>query len=436
MNKSEIITILNDWNFWNKLQDTGINRNYYLERLEKLIMTKQVIVITGARRSGKSYIMKQFAKLLMGKGIDKKNILFINFEDPRFTQIDSLLLQKIFETYLEFLNPNEIPYIFLDEVQEVNEWEKWVRTMHELRKANIIVTGSNAKLLSRELSTLLTGRHLDITVFPLSFKEYLYFRNINIMSDLDIINNKLEINRLLKEYFEFGSFPEVVLNEEKNQILISYFDDIINKDLIRRYNIRKPDKLKNLTSFYFSNISSQITFNSLKSYLDLTTNTIEKFSTYLETVYLTFFVKRFSFKVSAQAKSPRKVYSIDSGLANIIGFRFSPNTGKIVENLVFLELFKKKIINPLLEIYYWKNERHQEIDFVIKEGQKIKELIQVCWNLDNLKTKNREINSLFKGFEQLKASDSLIITEEFEGEEVINGEKIKFLPLYKWLLAQ
>ncbi|MCL5986283.1 MAG: ATP-binding protein [Actinobacteria bacterium] len=321
-------------------------------------------------------------------------------------------------------------------MQEVNEWEKWVRTMHELKKANIIVTGSNAKLLSQELSTLLTGRHLDITVFPLSFKEYLYFKNINIMSDLDIINNKLEINRLLKEYFEFGSFPEVVLNEEKNQILISYFDDIINKDLIRRYNIRKPDKLKNLTSFYFSNISSQITFNSLKSQLDLTTNTIEKFSTYLETVYLIFFLKRFSFKVSEQAKSPRKVYSIDTGLANIIGFRFSPNTGKIAENLVFLELFKKKITNPLLEIYYWKNERHQEIDFVIKEGQKLKELIQVCWNLDNLKTKNREIDSLFKGLEQLKVSDSLIITEEFEGEEVINRKKIKFLPLYKWLLTQ
>jgi hypothetical protein len=436
MNKSEIITILNDWNFWNKSQDTGINRNYYLERLEKLITTKQVIVITGARRSGKSYIMKQLAKLLMKKGIDKKNILFVNFEDPRFTQINSLLLQKIFDTYLEFLNPNEIPYVFLDEVQEVNEWEKWVRTMHELKKANIIVTGSNAKLLSQELSTLLTGRHLDITVFPLSFKEYLYFKNINIMNDLDIINNKLEINRLLKEYFEFGSFPEVVLNEEKNQILISYFDDIINKDLIRRYNIRKPDKLKNLTSFYFSNISSQITFNSLKSQLDLTTNTIEKFSTYLETVYLTFFLKRFSFKVNEQAKSPRKVYSIDSGLANIIGFRFSPNTGKIAENLVFLELFKKKITNPLLEIYYWKNERHQEIDFVVKEGQKLKELIQVCWNLDNLKTKNREINSLFKGLEQLKVSDSLIITEEFEGEEAINGKKIKFLPLYRWLLAQ
>lgn len=434
MDKFEILTILEDWNFWKKELNTGITRNFYLEKLKKFISTNQIIAITGARRSGKSFIMKQLAKKLTDEGLDKKQILIINFEDPRFTQLDSTLLQRIYETYLESLNPEDKPYIFLDEIQEVENWEKWVRMMHELGKAKIIVSDSNAKLLSKELSTLLTGRHIDLTVFPLSFREFLFFNGIEVKEELDIISKKIEINRLLKEYFEFGSFPEVILNPEKEQILLSYFDDIVNKDLVRRYRIRKPEKLKSLVMFYLSNISSQTTFNSLRKYLSISTSTAEKFSNYLETVYLTFFLKRFSFKFKEQEKSPRKVYSIDTGLSNTIGLRFSQNIGKIAENLVFLELLRKKITNPKIELYYWKNERHQEADFVIKDGIIIEKLIQVCWDINKLNTKKRETGSLIKGLEELKLSEGLIITEEYEGEENIKDKKIKYLPLYKWLL--
>ena len=434
MDKFEILTILEDWNFWKKELDTGIIRNLYLEKLKKFISTNQIIAITGARRSGKSFIMKQLAKKLTDEGLDKKQILIVNFEDPRFTQLDSKLLQKIYETYLESLNPEDKPYIFLDEIQEVEDWERWVRMMHELGKAKIIVSGSNAKLLSKELSTLLTGRHIDLTIFPLSFREFLFFNSIEVKEELDIISKKIEINRLLKEYFEFGSFPEVVLNPEKEQILLSYFDDIANKDLVRRYRIRKPEKLKSLVMFYLSNISSQTTFNALRKHLSISTSTVEKFSNYLETVYLTFFLKRFSFKFKEQEKSPRKVYSIDTGLSNTIGLRFSQNIGKVAENLVFLELLRRKITNPKIELYYWKNERHQEVDFVIKDGISIKKLIQVCWDINKLNTKKRETGSLIKGLEELKLSEGLIITEEYEGEENIKDKKIKYLPLCKWLL--
>ena len=434
MDKFEILTILEDWNFWKKELDTGIIRNLYLEKLKKFISTNQIIAITGARRSGKSFIMKQLAKKLTDEGLDKKQILIINFEDPRFTQLDSKLLQKIYETYLESLNPEDKPYIFLDEIQEVEDWERWVRMMHELGKAKIIVSGSNAKLLSKELSTLLTGRHIDLTIFPLSFREFLFFNSIEVKEELDIISKKIEINRLLKEYFEFGSFPEVVLNPEKEQILLSYFDDVVNKDLVRRYRIRKPEKLKSLVMFYLSNISSQTTFNALRKHLSISTSTVEKFSNYLETVYLTFFLKRFSFKFKEQEKSPRKVYSIDTGLSNTIGLRFSQNIGKVAENLVFLELLRRKITNPKIELYYWKNERHQEVDFVIKDGISIKKLIQVCWDINKLNTKKRETGSLIKGLEELKLSEGLIITEEYEGEENIKDKKIKYLPLCKWLL--
>lgn len=435
MDKNEIMTILEDWNFWKKSLETGIPRFLYLKKLKKLLSSGQVIVITGARRSGKSFIMKQLAKELIKNGVNKNQILIINFEDPRFIELNPKLLQQIYETYLEFLNPEDKPYIFLDEIQEVQNWEKWVRTMQELKKAKIVLSGSNAKLLSRELATLLTGRHLDINVFPLSFKEFLDFNGIYLKDELDLVSRKIEIKRLMRNYLEFGAFPEVVLRKEKKEILLAYFEDILNKDLVKRYKIRKSEQLKALIKFYFSNPSSLITFNSLEKSLKISADTIEKFSNYFEASYLTFFLKRFSFKIKEQEKSPRKIYSIDTGLANTIGFRFSQNLGKLAENVVFLELKRKALINPYLGFYYWKDERHREVDFVIKEKLRANQLLQVCWNIEDEETRKREIESLIKAMKEFKLSEGLIITEDYEGKEKIKDKEIEFIPLWKWLLV-
>lgn len=434
MDKNEIFKILDDWNFWKRDLETGVNRPFYLHRLKRFSTTDQILVITGARRSGKSFIMRQLAREFTSAGVNPKNILIVNFEDPRFAELNTELLQEIYETYLEFLGPKGKSFIFLDEVQEVEEWEKWARTIHELGKAQVIVSGSNAKLLSKELATLLTGRHLDVVVFPLSFKEYLSFSKVSIKDKLDIISKRIEIKRLLRTYIEFGSFPKVVLSKEKKEILLSYFEDILNKDLIKRFRIRKPEKLKSLAKFYLSNISSLITFNSIEKFLGVSADTIEKFSGYLDTAYLVFFLKRFSFKVKEQEKSPRKVYAIDTGLANTIGFRFSENAGRLAENLVFLELKRKQIINPEMELYYWKDQHHREVDFIIKDGLKVRELIQVCWELSRKETKNREIRALLKAMEEFKLKKALVITEDYEAEEKIKDKEIAFLPLWKWLL--
>lgn len=434
MENNEILNILEDWNFWKKDLDTGIKRDFYLEKLKKIIPSEQIIAITGARRSGKSFIMKQLAKELINQGLNKNQILTVNFEDPRFIGLNTKLLQQIYEIYLEVLNPKDRPYIFLDEVQEIAGWEKWVRMTHELQKAKIIISGSNAKLLSQELATLLTGRHLDLTVFPLSFKEFLNFNSIQIKDDLDLIAKRIEIKNLLRKYFEFGSFPRVVIENNKQSILLAYFDDALNKDLIQRYKIKKQEALKSLIKFYLSNISSLITFSSLEKSLNISADTIEKFSSYFETAYLLFFLKRFSYKVKEQEKSPRKVYAVDLGLVNAIGFKFSRNIGKLAENLVFLELKRKQIINPDMELYYWKDERHREVDFVIKENSKVKQLIQVCWNLDNFKTKKREFKSLINAMDEFDLQEGLIISEEEERTEVIGNKKIKIYPLWKWLI--
>jgi len=428
------VRVLEDWNFWKTDLDTGILREEYLERLKQFLETKHVLAITGARRSGKSFIMKQLAKSLIDRGRGRNETLIINFEDPRFVELGVDILQSIYETYLEFLNPVSIPHIFLDEIQEVKGWEKWVRMIQELQKAKFVVSGSNAKLLSRELGTLLTGRHLDITVLPLSFKEFISFKGIYFKDTLDIINKRIQLKGLLREYLESGAFPEVVLSAQKQQILLSYFDDILNRDLIRRYKIRKPERLKALAKYYLSNISTLVTFNSLERPLGISMDTIEKFSGYLENAYLIFFLKRFSFKVKEQEKSPRKVYCIDTGLSNAIGFRFSQNLGKLAENIVFLELKRRQAQNPELELYYWKDVQHREIDFILKEGQRVTQLIQVCWQVDVLKTREREIKILLKAMDEFSLNEGVVITEDCEEETAINDKKVCFIPLWKWLL--
>ena len=349
MEKNNLLGILNDWNFWEKDLVSGISRNAYLAVLNKMLPSQQVKIITGARRSGKSFLMRQLAKQLIVSGVDKKNILIVNFEDPGFVNLSTDLLSQIFNAYLESQAPKGIIYLFLDEIQEIPRWEKWVRTTQELNKANLILSGSNSKLLSGELATVLTGRHLDVTVMPLSFQEFLNFKNLAIKNNSDLIAKNIELTKLFREFLEFGSFPIVVLAEEKKkELLLGYYDDTVNRDLIKRYKIRKTEKLKSLANFYLSNISSPITFGSAGNFLQMSAETTERFSSYLEASYLVFFLKRFSYKFKEQEKSPRKVYAVDTGIANMIGFRFSPNLGKLAENIVFLELKRKAYLDPFL----------------------------------------------------------------------------------------
>ncbi len=437
MDKNEILAILRDWNEWDGQQDTGTIRSDYLNRLEGLISgSNQVITITGPRRAGKSYLMRQMVRRLSENGVRKENILFVNFEDPRFTSLDTNLLGQIYDVYQGFLSPTGTPYIFFDEIQDVDGWEKWVRTMHELRRAKIIVSGSNAHLLSRELGTLLTGRHIDLTVFPLSFREYLIFNKIELKAPFEVIGKESQINGLLHKFIEMGSFPEVALSAKKKEILLNYFEDLLTKDLIKRFRVRKGPVMKSLIKYYLSNAGNLITFRSAGKSLQTNTDTIERFSQYFEDVYLVFFLKRFSYKVKEQEKSPRKLYAIDTGLCNSLGFRFSENAGRLAENIVFLALKRKQIMDTNVELFYWKDVHHREVDFVIKEGLKIKELIQVCWNLHDEKTRKRELLSLQKAIKELNVSTATIITEDSEGEEKLQDLTVKLIPLWKWLLAQ
>jgi hypothetical protein len=437
MRKEEILEILLDWNFWRKDLYIGKEREMYLKKALKFLNTNMILSIIGIRRAGKSILMRQIAEKLIGSGTKKENILIVNFEDRRFTGFDLKLLDEVYETYEEELNPEHV-ILFLDEVHRVKGWERWVRTFHELRKGKIIISGSSSRLLKSELSSLLTGRHLDICVFPLSFREFLDFKGLRLESKLDLIENKRKIVRLLREYLEFGGFPEVVLSEVKKEILLNYSDDIITKDIVERYKVRKIDKLKTLAKFYLTNVSSYITFSSLESPLKLSSDTIEKFSQYLEEVFMVFFVKMFHPSLKNQEKAPRKVYCVDTGLCNAIGFKLTENYGRLMENLVGITLKRKSTVYPNYEVYYWKEygkTEGKEVDFVLKEGLKVKQLIQVTYASGKDEIEKREIKSLLKASKELKCKDLLVITWDYEEEEEIKEKKIKFIPLWKWLLV-
>jgi predicted AAA+ superfamily ATPase len=432
MEKEQIITTLSDWNFWTKDLDTGINR-FYLKFCLDVVKSKanKILVITGVRRSGKSFLAKQIIKEII-KEVGRKNSLIVNFEEVSFDEkLDEKFLIKVWDAYKEIVKPEKRPIIVLDEIQRVTNWERFVRTLQEKNEAKIIITGSSAKLMSEELATLLTGRTIDLKVFPFSFQEFLCLKNIKAETKLEILARRDEILKLLREYFEFGGFPEVILEEReeiKKAILKKIKEDIIFQDVVRRFKIKEIEKLERLSNFYTSNMASPITFNKVSKFLKLPVKTVEKYSKNLETSNLFFFVKRFSFSLKEQENSPRKVYLIDNGIFTVSAFKLTENYGRMLENLVAVELKRRG-----KEVFYYKSN-NKEVDFVVKNARYAEKIIQVCYDISEYGAREREIKSLIKASESLKCKDLLIITWDLEDEIKVENNRIKFLPLWKWLL--
>jgi len=435
MEERNILEILADWNYWGNFKEEFIKRDKYFDKIKHFFKGKEVIVVKGVRRSGKSSIIYKFVKDLSKK--DEKEILLVNFEDPRFpSEITLDDLNKIYEVFLKNVNPNNLKCVVLDEVQYIDKWEKFARFLSETKKVKVFVTGSSSKLMSDEYATVLTGRHLDIEVFPLSFKEFLFFKKISLDGEIDIIKKRFLLMNLLNEYLRFGGFPEVVLSENekrKIELLRNYFSDILTKDIVKRFSVKKLVQLESLSKIYISNIATIQSFNKLKGVLNLSLDSIERFSRYFEVARLFLFLNNFKYSVKEQIRSMKKVYVIDTGFYSTLGFKFSENIGKIMENVVALELFRKKEFYPYFEIFYYKNN-DSEVDFVLKEGKKIKQLIQVTYASSKNEIEKRELKALIKASEFLRCKDLLIITWDYEGEAKIENKKVVFKPLWKWLL--
>lgn len=430
MDKTKIYEILSDWNFWNNKLPIFIERKKYASLLEKYEASEEIIALIGIRRCGKSTLLLNYIENLVREGIDLKQILFINFEDPRFgTSLDADLLDEIFATYKEYVNNEKIPFVFLDEIQNVSRWEKWVRTKHELKHAKIFVTGSSSKLLSKEFGTALSGRYLPMNVFPLSFKEYLIFKNELIVDKNTLITNKIKYKQLFNHFIKEGGFPKVVLlpEELKRNELLAYYDTIILKDIVARYNLKNYDNVKKVSLYIFSNIGKPLNLNNIRKAVNISYELVEKYFEYLLDTFLFFEITKYDYSLKKQLSGQKKIYCVDTGMLEVVSFKFSEDYGRFLENLVFIELKRKG-----LEIYYHLDKR--ECDFLIKEKDNIVQAIQVTRNMEDLATKKREIEGLIEAMKVHNLKLGFILTEDEEYELNENGLRIIVLPVWKWLL--
>jgi hypothetical protein len=427
----QIIEILIESNFWRQDQNVGIERTNYLNRLSDLAREGMAVTIVGPRRSGKSTIMYQLIKRLIDGGVPRENTLHVNFEDPRFYgELNPQFMSKLFDAYMMILRPKGKVYIFLDEVQNVAGWERFVRFLVDQQRHAIYITGSSSSLLSKELGTLLTGRHLDLTIYPLSFSEFLFFKGIKLDNQLDLLSQKTKIRRLVGEYMRWGGFPAAVLGKNKQEILLNYMGDILSRDIVERYNIKKVNNLKTLSKYYMTNCASLISFNSIKGFINMPVDTVERYSEYLNNAFLFFYLKKFSYSLKEQEKNLRKVFCIDSGLRNAVSMGFSEDRGKVLENIVFLKFSQKGN-----EIYYWKDKQGYEVDFIVVEGGKVTGVYQVSYSVREARTKTRETNALIRALICFDLKEGTIITENQEMEETLKGFRIRYMPVWKFLLG-
>ena len=400
-------------------RDHGIQREI-LKTIKKIITTPQVTVITGLRRVGKSTLLAQIATKYL-----KNNFYFVNFEDERLINFQVQDFDFLHETLISLFGKKKI-FLF-DEVQNVPGWERFVRRLHD-QGYKFIVTGSNASLLSQELGTRLTGRSIRVELFPFSFQEYLRFKKIKAPSSKVLTTKQRgQLHKHANDCLLLGGIPDA-LKYKQLEIHKTLYDDVLYRDIATRYKLDNTKNLKELSFYLISNISNLISFNKLKQLLKLgSVNTIKSYINYLEDSWLFFVLNKYAHSVKEQQIAAKKIYNIDTGLTNSVGFNFSQNKGKLMENIVYLQLRKK-----YQHIYYYKTCQGYEIDFFLPKENIF---IQVSQHLDTKETQEREVRSIIAATQEQGQTKNLIIITENEKDTITkNGSQIKIIPLYQWLL--
>lgn len=393
----------------------------YIERTAEIRDTTGshlIQIVIGPRRAGKSFFVTRY---LMSKGV----FGYVNFDDEELNDREKIpdILTAVADLYTGEKT------LLLDEVQNIPEWELLVNRLAR-QGYSLYITGSNAHLLSKELSTHLTGRHLVTTIFPFSFAEFLRIKEGEYTES--------EYRAHLAVYSTSGGFPEPLLTMiDRKEYLLRLFDAVIYKDIIRRYKIRSPQGLGDLAQYLCSNVAGEYSIHRLSEVTGCRSDrTVRKYIDYLEEAFLFFSVPRFSYKVKEQVLANRKMYCIDNGFVTAKGFRFSKNDGSLMENLVAIVLRQLELAGNL-NLFYWKNANQQEVDFVLQRSGKIIALLQVCTDLTDVKTRRREVNALLTAGRDLACDNRIILSmdEEHRKTEEWFGTRgvIQYIPLWKWL---
>ena len=391
-------TILNQRAERDELLSRPYQKRHTKYDADELLQNPLIKLITGPRRVGKSV----FA-LLMLQG---KNFAYLNFDDNQLLEKwdEDLAMSALDNVYPDY------DFMLLDEIQNLPDWDLWVSKLYR-RGKNLIITGSNAKMLSSEMATVLTGRYLQIEMLPFSLDETMRWKNISSNRE----EQTAQAIVLADDYMRNGGYPETIpARSITKSYLSTLFDSILLKDVSQRHKVRNTTDLYNLATYLLSNFCNPISANELAGELGMSSvATTKKFCDYLNEPYLFFYLPRFNNKLKLMNKAPKKVYVVDNGFVQSTAFNLSENLGRLLENQVFVELLRRGYI-PGQTLFYYRTRNDKEIDFVTRKGAKVEQLIQVCYDMSSEKTRKRELDALAEAAEELHCDNLLVITNSQE----------------------
>ncbi len=380
-------------------------------------VTNKILVTIGMRRTGKTYFLLQYITDLLKNGIPLNRILYVNFEDERLYPLTQDKLGKLIDAFYTLYpdNHDNICYLFLDEIQNVENWQVTIRRFFDTKKVRIFLTGSSAKLLSKEIATSLRGRSLSTEIWPYSFSEFLLAIKADVIKQPFGKKSLDKLTSQFHHYLEYGGFPEIVNYEHRDRIntLQDYVNVVIFKDIVERYNITNINLIRYLIKIFIKNAGTSFSvnkqFNDLKSQgFALSKMTIHEYLGYIEDAYLAFTVPLYSESIRKTQTNPKKIYAIDTGLINAYNLSFTKNMGHIFENLIFLDLKRKGH-----EIYYYLTKNRNEVDFLSKDSYGKMHLFQVAWDVSDPETMEREIRALSEAEKELNIKGKLITPSNY-----------------------
>jgi len=415
MDKNLLKTVIADQEYYFEQAKGSVKR----ELPESFRTAPEIVIITGIRRCGKSTLMQQI------RAEQSESDYYINFDDERLVSFKVEDFQVLLEVFYELFGVQKTYYF--DEIQNVQQWERFIRRLHDTGN-KVYITGSNARMLSRELGTHLTGRYLSHQLYPFSFKEFILFKNPLLLDEnLYKTNIKATVLSLFDDYFNNGGFPNFVRTGDE-LALKTLFENILYRDIMVRNNLTNAIEIRELVSYLAGNYARLSTNSELAKIIGIKNpSTIKKYIGFLSDSYLIFQTYKYDYAVSKQILNPKKSYFIDNGLVKRVGFSFSDNLGHLLENLVYIELLRRG-----KEVFYYNKK--QECDFLLVENKLVTHAIQVCYSFYSEKTKKREIDGLLEAMGTFNLTTGLIITNSIEDTIIVEDKHITILPAYKWLL--
>ena len=415
MTKDLIKTVIADQEYYFEQAKDSVKREFSANYTN----SSEIVIITGIRRCGKSTLLQQI------RAAQTEKDYYINFDDERLISFKVEDFQMLLEVLYELFGEQKTFYF--DEVQNVEQWERFVRRLHDTGN-KVYITGSNARMLSRELGTHLTGRYLSVELFPFSFKEFILLKNPDLLrKNYFKTSVKAAFLTLFREYFSNGGFPNFVKTGDE-LALKTLFENILYRDIMVRNNITNEKEIKELVSYLAGNYARLSTNSELAEIISVKNpTTVKNYLGFLADSYLVFQTGKYDYSVSKQILNPKKSYFIDNGLVRRVGFSFSADSGHLLENLVFIELLRRG-----KTVYY--HNKGQECDFVLVENKTVTTAIQVTYAMLNEKTRKREMDGLIDAMNTYNLQSGMIITDETEEEIIENDKKITIIPAWKWLL--